>query len=126
MIQEAYFQDDGKLYLAKDHKRVLISEDFSGQVIEVCVREYAKRSLIAKLESLKDKDPQYSSYAVPASMILEDKKLLNAIAFGLVGAWERDLDDEDHLDNEISFWIEQMAEAHMKNERSESCRELDI
>ena len=120
MIQEAYFQDDGKLYLAKDHKRVLISEDFSGQIIDVCVREYAKRSLIARLESLKDEDSQYSSYQVPVSMILEDDKLLDSIASGLVGAWDLDLADSEHLDNEISFWIEQGVEEYLKNERSES------
>lgn len=41
--------------------------------------------------------------------IQADESLMDNIAAGLVGAWDIDLQEPEHLDNEIGFWIKERS-----------------
>lgn len=120
MKQEVVFRKDGRLEISKGYKSVVFSEDFTNQIVAACTQEYAKRALIQRLvKELNDGNPSYSKHEVPVSIILQHEGLLNAIAGGLVGTWGLDLEDSEHMDNEISFWIDMTIEENLKDKRSE-------
>lgn len=106
------FRRDGRIEMVEGRAAVHLSEETSGQLLGDCVKQYAKRSVIERLKSLKDTDKEYPCFeGMSVSAILADTALVDSIAAGLVGAWDLDLADSEHVDDEIAFWIKERSES---------------
>lgn len=107
------FRDDGCLQIIGNEAGVIyLDEEATAKVVGRCVKQYAKISVINRLKSLEDTDKEYPCFeGMSVEEILADAALVDSIAAGLVGAWDLDLAEDEHVDNEIAFWIKERSES---------------
>lgn len=107
---EFKFREDCSMDMIAGRSSIRIHEVSARALMGECVKQYAKLAVIDRLNALKDTDKEYPCFegmSVPA--ILADTALVDNIAAGLVGAWDLDLAEDEHVDNEIAFWIKENA-----------------
>lgn len=91
---------------------ILLPVEISTQLIDQCVDQYAKRAVVDRLKLLEDADKEYPCFErMSIAEIQADESLIDNIAAGLVGAWDIDLHEPEHSDNEIAFWIEERSKS---------------
>lgn len=104
------FCRDGHIELTNGSTFILLPVEISAQLIEQCVEQYAKRAVIDRLKLLEDADKEYPCFeGMSVAEIQADESLIDNIAAGLVGAWDIDLQEPEHLDDEIGFWIKERS-----------------
>lgn len=105
-------RNDGHIEVVSGNVFVLLSAEESAHIIDSCVQQYAKRAVVERLKALKDTDKEYPCFeGMSVSEILADTALIDSIAAGLVGSWDLDLAEDEHVDNEIAFWIKERSES---------------
>ena len=111
---EFKFREDCRLEILEITGRpsVVMGAVNARALMGACVKQYAKLSVIDRLNELKDTDNEYPWFeGMSVEEILADEALVDSIAAGLVGAWDLDLAEDEHVDNEIAFWIKERSES---------------
>jgi len=109
---EFKFREDCSMDMIAGRSSIRIHEVSARALMGECVKQYAKLAVIDRLNELKDTDNEYPWFeGMSVEEILADEALVDSIATGLVGSWDLDLAEDEHVDNEIAFWIKERSES---------------